>query len=105
VNRPLVESLRLSTLEFLHFPLDCSALTGKKHGHRWAQSCSFAVIPTAAEGSRAVRRDFFCLLHGEVGPFRVDALDQGHLVVRQPSLELLLWTDRGRDFVGVLAID
>ena len=72
----------------------------------WAQSSSFAVIPTdAAEGSRAVRRDFFCLLHGEVGPFRVDALDQGHLFVRQPSLELLLWTDRGRDFVGVLAID
>ena len=60
-------------LDFLHFPLDVLLSQVKKHRHGWAQS-SFAVIPAAAEGSRAVRRDFFCLLYGEVGPFRVNAL-------------------------------
>src|SRR5271166_1593132 len=43
----------------------------------WSQNSiptPFAVIPTAAEGSRAARRDFSAFSTLEVVPFRVDAL-------------------------------
>src|SRR5258708_21635863 len=76
----------------------------KKRAPQHAVAFLFSVIPTEVEGSRAVRRDF-CLLHAEVLPFRVDALDRGDLFLPQPSVELLLSTDRGRDVVGGLAID
>ena len=40
----------------------------EKNGHRWARSFPFAVIPTAAEGSRAARRDFSAFSTLRVSP-------------------------------------